>query len=69
MTPWANIVAGIIQAFNLIAGWARDAGLIRQGAERAELESLRRQKSIRSEADEIDDRPVPDRDDDILKRL
>ena len=66
---WANIVAGIIQAFNLIAGWARDAGLIRQGAERAELESLKNQKSIRSEADEIDSRPVPDRDRDVLDRL
>ena len=69
MTSWANIVAGIIQAFNLIAGWARDAGLIRQGAERAELESLKNQKSIRSEADEIDSRPVPDRDRDVLDRL
>jgi hypothetical protein len=66
---WAEIVAGLIRAFNLIAGWARDAALVRRGAERAELESLRRQKSIRSEADEIDSRPVPDRDDDILKRL
>ena len=69
MTSWANIVAGIIQAFNLIAGWARDAGLIRQGAERAELESLKRRKSIRSKADEIDDRPIPDRDRDVLDRL
>jgi hypothetical protein len=66
---WAEIVAGIIRAFNLIAGWARDAGLIRRGAEKAELESLRHQQSIRSKADEIDSRPVPDRDRDVLGRL
>ena len=69
MTGWATIVAGLIRAFNLIAGWARDAALRRQGAERAELESLRRQKSVRKEADEIDSRPLPDRDRDIVDRL
>ncbi|MGH6661663.1 MAG: hypothetical protein ACREB6_08985 [Rhodospirillales bacterium] len=69
MTGWATIVAGLIQAFNLIAGWARDAALRRQGAERAELESLRRQKSVRKEADEIDDRPLPDCDRDVVDRL
>ena len=69
MTGWATIVAGLIQAFNRIAGWARDAALRRQGAERAELESLRRQKSVRKEADEIDSRPLPDRDRDVVDRL
>ena len=69
MSAWADIVAGLIRAFNLIAGWVRDAGLIRQGAEKAELESLKRQKTVRSKADEIDDRPPPDRDRDVLDRL
>lgn len=66
---WTEIVAGFIRAFNLIAGWARDAGLRRQGAEKAELETLRRQKSVRRKADAIDNAPVPDRDRDILERL
>ena len=69
MTGWATIVAGLIQAFNLIAGWARDAALRRQGAERAELESLRRREQIRKQADEIDSRPLPDRDRDVVDRL
>ena len=69
MTGWATIVAGLIRAFNLIAGWARDAALRRQGAERAELESLRRREQIRKEADEIDSRPLPDRDRDVVDRL
>ena len=33
---WTEIVAGLIRAFNLIAGWARDTGLRRQGAEKAQ---------------------------------
>ncbi len=66
---WGTIVAGLIKAFNLIAGWARDEGLKRQGAEKSELETLIRQKSIRRKADAIDSAPVPDRDGDILKRL
>lgn len=69
MTSWATIVAGLIRAFNLIAGWARDEGLRRQGAERAELETLRRQKTIRRQADAIDKRAVPDRDRDVVDRL
>jgi len=69
MMGWADIVAGLIGAFNLIAGWARDAGLMRRGAEKAELEALRRQKAVREKADEIDNRPVPDRDRDVLDRL
>ena len=69
MTGWATIVAGLIRAFNLIAGWARDAALRRQGAEKAELESLRRREQIRKEADEIDSRPLPDRDRDVVDRL
>ena len=69
MTGWAEIVAGLIRAFNLIAGWVRDAGLIRRGAEWAELESLKRQKSVQSKADEIDERTLPDRDRDVLDRL
>ena len=69
MTGWATIVAGLIQAFNLIAGWARDAALRRQGAERAELETLRRREQIRKQADEIDSRPLPDRDRDVVDRL
>jgi len=66
---WADIVAGLIRAFNLIAGWARDEGLRRQGAEKAALESLRRRETMRSEADEIDSRPLPDRDRDVIDRL
>ncbi len=66
---WADIVAGLIRAFNLIAGWARDAALRRQGAEKAELESLKRREQIREKADEIDDRPLPDRDRDVVDRL
>jgi len=69
MTGWATIVAGLIRAFNLIAGWARDAALRRQGAERAELETLRRREQIRKQADEIDSRPLPDRDRDVVDRL
>ncbi len=66
---WGTIVAGLIKAFNLIAGWARDEGLKRQGAKEAELKTLIRQQSIRRKADDIDNAPVPDRDGDILKRL
>ncbi len=66
---WGTIVAGLIKAFNLIAGWARDEGLKRQGAKEAEQETLKRQQSIRRKADDIDSAPVPDRDGDILKRL
>ena len=66
---WTEIVAGLIRAFNLIAGWARDTGLRRQGAEKAELETLRRQKSVRRKAHDIDHAPAPDSDRDILKRL
>jgi len=66
---WTTIVAGLIKAFNLIAGWTRDAGLRRQGAEKAQLESLKSREQIRSEADDIDNAPVPDNDHDILKRL
>ena len=69
MTGWANIVAGLVKAFNLIAGWARDNGLRRQGAEKAELESLRKRENIRRKADEIERRPVPESDRDILDRL
>ena len=66
---WTEIVAGLIRAFNLIAGWARDAGLRRQGAEKAELESLRHRETVRRKADDIDHAPVPDSDRDILERL
>jgi len=66
---WADIVAGLIRAFNLIAGWARDEALKRQGAEKAALETLRRRETMRSEADEIDSRPLPDRDRDVIDRL
>ena len=69
MTGWANIVAGLLRAFNLIAGWARDNGLRRQGAEKAELESLKQRENIRRKADEIDNAPVPESDRDILDRL
>jgi len=69
VTAWTTIVAGLIRAFNLIAGWVRDEGLRRQGAERSELESLKTQNEIRRKADAIDQTPVPDRDRDILKRL
>lgn len=66
---WTGIVAGIVRAFNLIAGWARNAGLRRRGAERAELEALRRRETVREKADEIDRRPPPRRDLDVLDRL
>ena len=66
---WANIVAGFIRAFNLIAGWARDTGLRRQGAEKAGLEILKKRESIRRKADEIDNRADPESDRDILDRL
>jgi hypothetical protein len=69
MTAWTNIVAGLIRAFNLIAGWVRDETLRRQGAEEAQLESLKTREAIRRKADAIDQAPVPDRDSDILKRL
>lgn len=69
MMGWADIVAGLIRAFNLIAGWARDNGLRRQGVEKAELESLRKRQNIRRKADEIDSRPVPESERDILDRL
>ncbi len=66
---WADIMGGLIRAFNLIAGWARDAGLRRQGAEKAHLETLKTRNDIRRKADEIDNTPVDDGDDDLLKRL
>ncbi len=66
---WTSIVAGIVQAFNLIAGWARDAGLRREGARRAELATFRKRQAVRRKADEIDSRAVPDRDRDVLDRL
>jgi hypothetical protein len=37
MMARADIVAGFIRAFELIARWARDAGLIRRGVEKSEL--------------------------------
>ncbi len=71
MTVWSEIVAGLIRAFNLIAGWARDNRLRRQGAEKAQLVTLKTREKIRSKADEIDNAPVSDDDGerDILKRL
>ena len=69
MTGWTEIVAGVVRAFNLIAGCARDAGLRRQGAEKAQLETLKHLESIRRKSDEIDNRAVPDSDRDILDRL
>jgi len=66
---WTTIVAGFIRAFNLIAGWVRDDGLKRQGAEKAELETLKSRDEIRRKADAIDNAPVPDHDSDILERL
>ena len=73
MTGWTTIVAGLIRAFNLIAGWARDEGLRRQGAEKAQLETLKSRDEIRRKADAIDQAhdyaPGPDGDRDILDRL
>ncbi len=73
MTPWTTIVAGLIRAFNLIAGWARDSALRRQGRELAQLESLKSREKIRSKADAIDNAidntPGPDGERDILERL
>lgn len=69
MTPWPHIVAGLVRAFNLIAGWVRDAGLQRQGAEKAQLETLKTLYTIRRKADAIDQTPIPDSDRDILDRL
>ncbi len=69
MTGWTQIVAGLVRAFNLIAGWVRDAGLRRQGAEKAHLETLKQRESIRRKADEIDRQAVPKSDRDILDRL
>ncbi len=77
MTPWTTIVAGLIRAFNLIAGWARDNRLRRQGAEKAQLESLKSREQIRRQADAIDNAPDhapdntpgPDGERDILERL
>jgi len=66
---WAGLVAGLVRAFNLIAGWARDAGLRRQGAKEAELDSLRARETVRRKADEMDRRPVPESDGDVLDRL
>ena len=70
---WTTIVAGLIRAFNLIAGWARDESLRRQGREKAQLESLKTREKIRREADAIDNAsdhtPGPDGERDILKRL
>ncbi|NQU60997.1 MAG: hypothetical protein HQ512_07690 [Rhodospirillales bacterium] len=63
------IASGLIRAFNLIAGWARDAALRRQGAEKAQLESLKTREDIRRKADEIDNAPESGSDRDILKRL
>lgn len=69
MIQWAEIVAGLIRALNLIAGWTRDTGLMRQGAEKAELETLKRLRQTHEQADAIDARVVPDRDRDVLDRL
>ena len=69
MTGWSQIIAGLIRAFNLIAGWVRDDGLRRQGAEKAELETLKTRDTIRRKADAIDQTPAPERDRDILDRL
>ena len=69
MMGWTQIVAGTIRAFNLIAGWARDAGLRRQGAEKAQLETLKHRETIRRKSDEIDRQAVPKSDRDILDRL
>ncbi len=66
---WTTIIAGLIRAFNLIAGWVRDAGLIRQGREKAQLETLKARDRIRRKADEIDQTPDSDSDRDILERL
>ena len=68
---WTTIVAGLIRAFNLIAGWARDTRLRRQGRELAQLDSLKTREKIRRKADDIDNAPVSDDDSerDILKRL
>lgn len=69
MTGWTQIVAGLVRAFNLIAGWVRDAGLRRQGAEKAHLETLKQRDAIRRKSDEIDRQAVPKSDRDILDRL
>ena len=69
MTSWTQIVAGLVRAFNLIAGWVRDAGLRRQGAEKAHLETLKQRDAIRRKSDEIDRQAVPKSDRDILDRL
>jgi len=69
MTAWTEIAAGLIRAFNLIAGWVRDAGLRRQGAEKAKLETLKTRDTIRRKADAIDQTPMPERDRDILEPL
>jgi hypothetical protein len=74
---WTTIVAGLIRAFNLIAGWARDESLRRQGRELAQLESLKTREKIRRKADAIDnasenaiDNSIgTDRERYILKRL
>jgi len=69
VSSWASLVAGLVRAFNLIAGWARDTQLRRQGAEKAQLETLKTRNDIRRKADEIDEHAVSDSDGDILKRL
>ncbi|MBT3305601.1 MAG: hypothetical protein HN377_03875 [Alphaproteobacteria bacterium] len=73
MTAWTQFFAGLIRAFNLIAGWVRDEGLKRQGASRAELEILKTRNQIRRKADAIDsaldNATGPDSDRDILERL
>ena len=69
MTTWSQIAAGLIRAFNLIAGWLRDDGLRRQGASRAQLETLKTRDTIRRNADAIDQTPMPEDDRDILERL
>jgi hypothetical protein len=73
VTGWTEIVAGLIKAFNPIAGWARDSALRRQGAEKAQLETLKTRNEIRRKADAIDNAidnpPGPDGERDILERL
>ena len=66
---WTTIVAGLIRAFNLIAGWTRDSALRRQGRELAQLDSLKSREQIRRKADDIDTQPEPDSERDILERL
>ena len=73
MTIWSQIATGLIRAFNLIVGWTRDEGLRRQGAEKAQLETLKTREDIRRKADAIDQTDDyahgPEGDRDILGRL